>query len=104
MIDVIICRRAGHVNEFLRFFQLSFRESLCSQQPLAYNGWDNDAEIPAEGAVMQSMEILAPVGGQQQLIAAVRAGADAVYLGAQGFNARRNAQNPRRWPMPMAGG
>ena len=39
------------------------------------------------------MEILAPVGGWEQLEAAVRAGANAVYLGAKGFNARRNAQN-----------
>lgn len=38
-------------------------------------------------------EILAPAGGKEQLIAAVRCGADAVYLGAKGFNARRNAQN-----------
>ncbi|MBQ4093705.1 MAG: U32 family peptidase, partial [Oscillospiraceae bacterium] len=38
-------------------------------------------------------EILAPVGGKEQLIAAVRSGADAVYLGAKGFNARRNAEN-----------
>lgn len=42
---------------------------------------------------MKPMEILAPVGGQQQLIAAVRCGANAVYLGTQGFNARRNAEN-----------
>ena len=39
------------------------------------------------------MEILAPVGGKEQLIAAVRCGAGAVYLGAKGFNARRNAEN-----------
>lgn len=38
-------------------------------------------------------EILAPVGGQEQLLAAVRCGADAVYLGAKGFNARRSAEN-----------
>ena len=39
-------------------------------------------------------EILAPVGGTEQLLAAVRCGADAVYLGATGnFNARRNASN-----------
>lgn len=38
-------------------------------------------------------EILAPVGGKESLIAAVRTGADAVYLGAEEFNARRNAQN-----------
>ena len=42
---------------------------------------------------MNDIEILAPVGGQQQLIAAVRSGADAVYLGTQAFNARRNAEN-----------
>lgn len=40
-----------------------------------------------------SVEILAPVGGREQLIAAVRSGADAVYLGIKGFNARRNAEN-----------
>ena len=39
------------------------------------------------------METLAPAGGEEQLIAAVRAGADAVYLGGKGFNARANAQN-----------
>ncbi len=44
------------------------------------------------GDVM-SVEILAPVGGAQQLIAAVRSGADAVYLGTKNFNARRNAEN-----------
>lgn len=38
-------------------------------------------------------EILAPVGGQEQLLAAVRCGADAVYLGGTDFNARRNAAN-----------
>lgn len=42
---------------------------------------------------MNIPEILAPVGGQEQLLAAVRCGADAVYLGAKGFNARRNAEN-----------
>ena len=39
------------------------------------------------------MEILAPVGGSEQLLAAVRSGADAVYLGTKGFNARRKADN-----------
>jgi len=38
-------------------------------------------------------EILAPVGGEEQLLAAVRCGANAVYLGGKLFNARRNAEN-----------
>lgn len=38
-------------------------------------------------------EILAPVGSMPMLEAAVRSGADAVYLGAGDFNARRNAEN-----------
>lgn len=38
-------------------------------------------------------EILAPVGNEEMLVAAVRAGADAIYLGAKDFNARRNADN-----------
>ena len=38
-------------------------------------------------------EILAPAGSAESLLAAVRAGADAVYFGASSFNARRNAEN-----------
>lgn len=38
-------------------------------------------------------EILAPVGSEAMLEAAVRSGADAVYLGAGNFNARRGAEN-----------
>ncbi|MBQ8182986.1 MAG: U32 family peptidase [Clostridia bacterium] len=42
---------------------------------------------------MKNYEILAPAGAYEQLRAAVICGADAVYLGAGNFNARRNAQN-----------
>lgn len=38
-------------------------------------------------------EVLAPVGNWAMLEAAVRAGADAVYLGMGNFNARRGAEN-----------
>jgi len=38
-------------------------------------------------------ELLAPAGSPEALRAAVNAGADAVYLGWGGFNARRGAQN-----------
>ena len=47
-------------------------------------------------------EILAPVGGREQLTAAVRSGADAVYLGGKGFNARRNAENFDQLGLPEA--
>ena len=47
-------------------------------------------------------EILAPAGGMEQLIAAVRSGADAVYLGIQDFNARRNAANFDSETLPQA--
>lgn len=40
-----------------------------------------------------SCEILAPAGSPEALTAAVRCGADAVYLGMGGFNARRGASN-----------
>ena len=40
-----------------------------------------------------ALEILAPAGSPESLAAAVRGGADAVYLGAGSFNARRNAHN-----------
>ncbi len=42
---------------------------------------------------MNNAEILAPVGSYEQLLAAVRSGANAVYLGTKNFNARRNADN-----------
>ena len=38
-------------------------------------------------------EVLAPVGSPESLEAAVRSGADAVYIGAKQFSARRNADN-----------
>lgn len=38
-------------------------------------------------------EILAPAGSMESLIAGVRSGANAVYLGGKSFNARRNAGN-----------
>ncbi len=39
------------------------------------------------------MELLAPAGSPEALIAAVQGGADAVYMGFGAFNARRSAQN-----------
>lgn len=42
---------------------------------------------------MSKVEILSPVGNAEMLSAAVRSGADAVYLGLNDFNARRNAEN-----------
>lgn len=42
---------------------------------------------------MKNFEILAPAGAWKQLKAAVICGANAVYLGAGNFNARRNADN-----------
>lgn len=50
----------------------------------------------------KKLEILAPVGGEEQLVAAVRAGANAVYLGTGGFNARRNAKNFSTQDLPHA--
>lgn len=38
-------------------------------------------------------EVLAPAGSMEAMTAALRCGADAVYLGAGNFNARRHAQN-----------
>lgn len=43
--------------------------------------------------MFQIPELLAPVGGQKQLAAAIENGADAVYLGGKLFSARQNAEN-----------
>lgn len=42
---------------------------------------------------MKKIEILAPVGSKEALYAAVRTGADAVYMGCKNFNARIKADN-----------
>ena len=38
-------------------------------------------------------EILAPAGSMEALVAAIRCGADAIYLGGKNFSARQNATN-----------
>ena len=42
---------------------------------------------------MSKIEILAPCGGFESVVAAARSGADAVYLGAKDFSARAGAEN-----------
>ena len=39
------------------------------------------------------MELLAPVGSKESFVTAIRAGANAVYIGVPDFNARVSAQN-----------
>ncbi len=39
------------------------------------------------------MELLAPAGNMESVVAAVRGGADAVYIGGKNFSARRSAKN-----------
>ena len=39
------------------------------------------------------IELLAPAGSPESVIAAVQNGADALYLGMGNFNARRGARN-----------
>ena len=45
-------------------------------------------------------EILAPAGSQEALVAGVRCGANAVYLGGKSFNARRILMM-RLWQLPL---
>jgi putative protease len=51
-----------------------------------------------------TMELLAPAGGPAALEAALAAGADAVYLGLPGLNARRGAENFAPASLPRAVG
>ena len=45
---------------------------------------------------MKKLELLAPAGDMECLKTAFKFGADAVYLGAKDFSARRNAENHKR--------
>ena len=55
----------------------------------------SDAAVSGEvpPAAVRRVELLAPAGSMAALHAAVSAGADAVYLGMESFNARRGADN-----------
>ena len=48
-----------------------------------------ESELAAAGVVLP--ELLAPAGGLDQMLAAIAAGADAIYAGLDGFNARVSA-------------
>ena len=57
------------------------------------------------------VELLSPAGGWESMVAAVQNGADAVYMGFGGLNARRSARNftdeefaRGRGLLPSAGG
>lgn len=39
------------------------------------------------------MKIVAPAGNKERLYAAIKAGAEEIYMGLQGFGARRAAEN-----------
>ena len=41
----------------------------------------------------ENLEILSPAGNPENFLAAINAGADAVYLGLDKFNARMKAEN-----------
>ncbi len=49
--------------------------------------------MPDSKRIPERIEVLSPAGGEEALIAAVRSGADAVYLGATLFSARAGAAN-----------
>lgn len=52
--------------------------------------------------IMKKIEILAPAGGYESVTAAVRCGADAVYVGEKSFSARASAKNLDEEELAMA--
>ena len=55
---------------------------------------ESDASSPKAGFRPATLpELLAPAGGREQFLAALNAGADAIYLGLKSFNARSRAAN-----------
>ena len=57
------------------------------------NGGERSSRAPEVPARFPFPELLAPAGSVEAYFAAVSAGADAVYLGLQKFNARERAEN-----------
>ena len=65
-------------------------ETSSGKMPLCGNSWPSCSRsdlhyINVKGRAMSKIEILAPVGSEEMLRAAVFSGADAVYLGFSGF-------------------
>jgi collagenase-like PrtC family protease len=54
---------------------------------------DNNINTLLFSTLMKKIELLLPAGNQDNLVAAVENGADAVYFGVDKFNARRRADN-----------
>ena len=54
---------------------------------------NTETDIKKKNLPEQVPMILAPVGGREQFFAALKAGADAVFLGLKNFNARARAEN-----------
>ncbi len=65
------------------------RSKTLTSQPLRCSA-SRTSDLSSD---MEMPELLAPAGSAAALNAAVRAGADAVYLGLDRFNARQNADN-----------
>ncbi|NLG10271.1 MAG: U32 family peptidase [Coriobacteriaceae bacterium] len=69
-------------------------QGIPSETSAAANNAESNCEVAANATVTPGIpELLAPAGDFDCLLAALDAGADAVYLGTEDFNARRNAQN-----------
>src|SRR6056297_2643956 len=61
-----------------------------------HDGYNRACGPDTGGHVLEELELLAPAGDLDSFFAAVHSGADAVYVGAGEFNARRNANNFER--------
>lgn len=71
-------------------------KSAASERPMAPHSepfTKQYTEHPAGGKKLFLPELLSPAGSPEALRAAIEGGADAVYLGGIGFNARAGAQN-----------
>ena len=49
---------------------------------------------------MDKIELLAPAGSKEAFLAAIAAGADAIYFGTNQFNARERAENIKLEDLP----
>jgi len=50
----------------------------------------------------KSVEVLAPAGSLESLVAGIRCGADAIYIGSKSFSARQNAKNFDEYELEQA--
>ena len=95
-IKQIVVYRDGKIGQWGRSILANASNHVDSVAKNLRPHWPNFPSLQTtiyKGEFMSKVELLSPAGDMECLISAVQNGANAVYFGAQEFNARANSKN-----------